>query len=416
MRLKTKSLLILIGVLGTPWLAQAQLTDYADEHHLFGATSQETSSLSLSGGYAVLSNALSNGTVKNLRTNDAISAASDTRLVDRNPDGKAFLEAGYGFDLTYKFQGNWSWYVLAGMQEEVIAKSRMGLAQLMVLGNADLEDQTVKANDTYGYYLSTQTFGFGMEKSSERVRFATALELVKASRFQEYSLDGFSLYTAPYGEYIDASLDMTTRAAATGQGKAGAWYGTGVRWSGAVDLTISESGGRLFARWNDVGFIQFAGVSKTNYQYADRYQGIEITNLLTNGTPSLESGQLDSLENLAHTRTSRSAKTFWYPSVIQLGMTMPLGEKLDWAATVGQRINFGRPHLRTGLTWHAAPALHIEPYVYVGGLSAIDYGVRVGSVLGESVMVSLNYQLLEAQLTSKQSNSQALFASIRVLL
>jgi hypothetical protein len=388
-----------------------------NEYHFFGSKSTDKTSLWGSFDYQLKSNRLSNQILNEAIFDGRIAKATADQFSSENSNSTTYLSGGVIGDLWLRTNrpGKWNLLFGIGSRDMLYSSLKTGLGQLYLNGNGPYEDQELILGPSRLNYLSYQFLGFGTEYSNEKIIWGLSAQLIKTSRYQDFSINNSTLYTAPNGTYLEASLDFDYYASASSQPKASAWYGTGASLNTYLIYQQKPEGAMLSIQLNDVGFASFQGVKGYALTRDSLFSGVEINNILALDDALQANADLDSIEAILGITSSHKSKTTTLPGRLGIDFVQPLNQKLTLAIGARQLLFMGIPEIRLGMNIRAAKRLAFEPHFSFGGFSRFDYGLTVSSNPTDFLQLILKYDLLESQLNASNFTSQALFVGGQVL-
>ena len=150
--------------------------------------------------------------------------------------------------------------------------------KLLFEGNAPFENQTASLSNINFEELMYNQYSVGISKSDGHFFAGINLSYLQGFNNQQLRNPNGSLYTAPYGEYLDVSYDLTFNEATPGASRFFDLNGQGV----SVDLKFEYSTDkwRFGITVQDLGYISWRRhpvnyAADTSY----RFNGLEISNL-----------------------------------------------------------------------------------------------------------------------------------------
>lgn len=202
-----------------------------------------------------------------------------------------------------------------------VTKDALNIA---MFGNAMYEDKTADLSKISFESIMYNQFSLGAGKSFKDWYIAANLSFLQGFNNQQLSNRKGYLYTAPYGEYIDAQYDFTYNQSHNGASPFFAPRGLG--FSADVHFHYVLSVGVLQFDAQDLGFIHWG---QQPFNYANdttmRFGGIVNADILN--MHSVGSFHVDSmLQNLVSEKTNKPYKTI-LPSTFALSFTHVLKVK-----------------------------------------------------------------------------------------
>ncbi|MEX2597466.1 MAG: hypothetical protein WEC59_11105 [Salibacteraceae bacterium] len=403
---------LIIGLLFTSINVTAQGDRLWTEQHYFDSLSSKQTSIWGASDYRAQSNTLTNQLMSEALFQGNIKSSSSEFLKDLNSEGTTRLNVGFQGEVWYRHVRKNGPALLFGVEinENLYGSISNGLAQLYLKGNAPFEDQRLPLGRSKLFYMSDQSMGFGLEWTKPAVIYGANLNLIKVSRFQKVEIDQPSfLYTAPYGAQLDVQLAFDYHASSSTQAKPGAWYGTGAAADFYLILHPEDGKSMLSVQAKRIGMVHFSGSSAYSMNQDTVYTGTNIDNILALEDAITTNDGLDSLEALLGLEESSESRAVALPTTIQLDYIRTFSEKLSLAFQLKQVLSFGIPQARVGIAYKPKKWLALEPFFSTGGFSVFDLGLSASINVNNKFRLLTKYELLESQVASANSTSQALF-------
>ena len=236
-----------------------------------GLDSSQTWSVGGGISFDLRNNALPIGTLNNLGA--TLSEERKDELLSQLPS-----EVLLGQRLAYGGAVNrrlGKWTVGVGYQQRLLTSGKVVGAELpglVLKGNAAFEDQTVMGEG--GFQLANwDEYALSGGYHHGNWQLGLRLKVLRGIQFQDYQVNSMSLYTAPFGEYLDLAGDyefFQTQSGTT------AGWGVGLDF-GAVYQPAPEWTVQL--AMTDLGRINWNGAMRSA-QFDFRYEGIDQGNVL----------------------------------------------------------------------------------------------------------------------------------------
>ena len=187
---------------------------------------------------------------------------------------------------------------------------------LIFYGNAQFEDKTADLSHISFQNLMYNQYSIGISKSDGHFFAGINVSYLQGFSNQQLKNPTGSLYTAPYGEYLDVSYNMKFNEAATGATKFFDLNGQGI--SADFQFGYNTEKTRFMISVQDLGYITW-NKNPVNYNgdTTMTFNGVvinDITNLSGSGIQGLK---LDSQLLALAPRKSNSAYTTTLPATIQ---------------------------------------------------------------------------------------------------
>ena len=189
--------------------------------------------------------------------------------------------------------------------------------ELVFYGNKPFENKTADISNVRFQNLMYNQYSIGVSKSDGHFFIGLNLSFLQGFSNQQVTNTKGSLYTAPYGEYIDLSYNLTFNQSNTGATKFFDLNGRG--FSADLQFGYNTEKSRWSLTVQDLGSIAW-NRQPTNYtgDTSLRYSGIvisDITNLASSGVNGLN---LDSLANALGPKKTNKKYTTTLPVTFQL--------------------------------------------------------------------------------------------------
>lgn len=207
-------------------------------------------------------------------------------------------------------------YQHRNMRYANVTKDALNIA---MFGNAMYEDKTADLSKVSFENVMYNQYSVGVGKGLGDLYVAANLSFLQGFNNQQLNNKQGYLYTAPYGEYIDARYNFTYNQSHNGASPFFAPRGLG--FSGDLHVQYILNVGVLQFDAQDLGFIHWG---KDAFNYANdttlHFEGIINSNVLHLGS-SISNFHIDSLlEGLVSKKTNKSYKTI-LPSTFSLSFT-----------------------------------------------------------------------------------------------
>lgn len=188
--------------------------------------------------------------------------------------------------------------------------------ELIFNGNKQFENQTADLSHITFNNLMYNQYSIGVSKSDGHFFAGINVSYLQGFSNQQIKNPNGSLYTAPYGEYIDVSYNMVFNQAATGATHFFNLNGQGI--SADLQFGYSDEKNRFTVVIQDLGYITWNN-KPVNYtgDTSLTFNGVvisDITNLSGSGIQGLK---LDSQLNALVPRKTTNAYSTTLPSIIQ---------------------------------------------------------------------------------------------------
>jgi hypothetical protein len=188
--------------------------------------------------------------------------------------------------------------------------------QLIFEGNAPFENKTASLNDITFQDLMYNQYSVGVSKTSGHFFFGINASYLQGFTDQQLKNPNGSLYTAPYGEYLDVAYNMTFNEATSGASHFFDLNGQGA--SADLKFGYSTENTNFSITVQDLGVIRWA---KHPVSYRGdtsfTFNGIEIENLTNISGSGVQGLNLDSVISALSPKKSTAAYNTLLPATFQ---------------------------------------------------------------------------------------------------
>jgi hypothetical protein len=181
--------------------------------------------------------------------------------------------------------------------------------EVLFYGNKEFENKTADLSNIHFENLMYNQYSIGISKSDGHFFAGINISFLQGFNDQQLTNPKGSLYTAPYGEYLNASYDLTFNQANNGSSSFFTLDGRGV--SGDIQLGYVAEKYRFSLTVQDLGVISW-NRRPTNYtrDTSFTFNGVAINNLLDLAGSGIQGLKLDSvLGVLGPKKTNKSYST-----------------------------------------------------------------------------------------------------------
>lgn len=189
--------------------------------------------------------------------------------------------------------------------------------KLIFEGNAPFENQTASLNNINFENLMYNQYSLGISKTDGHFLAGIILSYLQGYNDNQLMNPSGSLYTAPYGEYLNLNYDLNYNQATPGASKFFDLNGQGI--SADLRLEYSTPNWRVGLTIQDLGYISWKK-SPVNY-IADTsftYSGINISNFTNISGSGINGLNLDSVISALGPHKMQHAYNTTLPATIQL--------------------------------------------------------------------------------------------------
>lgn len=290
-----------------------------------------TNYISAIGYFGAQSNTIGMNISYSLLLNRYIDESAKQKTYKRMNDVNAYEdEAGWALQYAHNFK-NKHWTLYAGYQyrnTRSITTNKEAF-QLLFSGNKMFEGDTATLHRINFNYLAYNQLQIGVAKqwykNTHEIQIGATLSLLQSPQYLHLEAKNSSIYTAPYGEYLDITYNMKAQTANTGAPEFFSFKGTGM--SAAFNVMYTKPN-KYAIRFNvsDIGFIRY---NREIHQYmgdsAIHFEGIEIDNILQFTTPNVFNNfNSDSLFRILNIESNQKPYTYIHPVDFQLSYSTSL--------------------------------------------------------------------------------------------
>ena len=189
--------------------------------------------------------------------------------------------------------------------------------ELLFYGNKRFEDKTADLSNIRFENLMYNQYSIGISKSDGHFFGGLNLSFLQGFNDQQLTNSKGSLYTAPYGEYIDAAYTMALNQANNGASKYFDLDGRG--FSADLQLGYNTDKFRIALTVQDLGSISW-NRRPTNYigDTSFRYNGVVISDLTNLAGSGLGGLNLDSVFSVLGPKKTNRSYTTTLPTTFQV--------------------------------------------------------------------------------------------------
>lgn len=233
---------------------------------------------------------------------DNIKNSSIKRMSKKNYAGVLLSGKTYFINDNYKKKSDNALSFFAGYEYNYTLSIRFSedLFRLAFSGNKYFEDKTAYANDNKFISLAWDKIGGGVFKRFSHNKGTSvggiAINFVRAKQYNMIYISNAEFYTAPYGEYIDAKAAFESHLSDTSVVSDfstfnGIGFSTDLFYKYAANKNIN-----YYFSVNNLGIIRMNNNSMyINHDTAFRFNGIELNEIIQNGSMSWNIGSTDSI-------------------------------------------------------------------------------------------------------------------------
>lgn len=245
--------------------------------------------------------------------------------------------------------------------------------ELLFYGNARFEGDTANLSNLMLQSFVYNQYTLGVKKtintSKYQMQLGISLSFLQVVNNQDIATGGDTwLYTAPYGEYLDANYQLTFNSALNGAPKFTQLNGEGV--SGDFDLSVwNKDKWKLSFDISDIGTMFFNN-NPVNYSASNfvHFQGITLPNLASFSSQTFDTLNIDSAVRSELPKKTRNNYMLDVPFTINLIFSKP--------------ILHDRLVLNAGVQYYNVEGYHIYGYVktnyFINPTTVISASAGVG--------------------------------------
>ncbi len=189
--------------------------------------------------------------------------------------------------------------------------------QLIFEGNKPFENKTADLSNINFQNLMYNQYSIGVSKSDGHFFAGINVSYLQGFNSQQLKNQSGSLYTAPYGEYINVSYNMMLNEASTGSTNFFDLNGQGV--SADLQFGYSTERSRFSISVTDLGYIVW-GKHPVNYtgDTSMTYNGIVINDITNLSGSGLQGLKLDSVLGALGPKKTNNSYSTSLPATIQM--------------------------------------------------------------------------------------------------
>ena len=247
-------------------------------------------------------------------------------------------------------------------------------------GNAHFEGDTANLSNVHFDFYSYNQYSIGIIKKidygSYQMQVGILGSFLQVSNNVDIQTGNTSVYTAPYGEYIDINYDLTYNQATTAAPKFFALNGLGA--SGDFNLSFSNKDKwKLSFDIKDIGIMTFRK-NELNYSGTNsvHFQGFVIPNLLNFSSQTFDTLNLDSALLSKLPAKTNNQYSIFLPFTANLAFSKPLlNDRL--VLTLGVQYRFLPKYYAYGYVkanYFIKPDMIVSASAGAGGYSLFDLG------------------------------------------
>ncbi len=282
-------------------------------------------------------------------------------------------------------------------------------------GNAGYADKTADLGGSSFQRLTYQTLEGGYFKAFESGNYLyygyAGIGLVKGQRRDALSLDRFSLYTQPDGEYLDVNAKMNYAYCDEGKSPL-SFNGAGAALHLKAMIKNKEKDWQLELEARDVGFIRWMNTAKqADFDSTFRFDGFPVS-LLTSEVSDKVIG--DTLSDLLQQHTTSYRKSTMIPSRFSIAFTKAINEKLTYTtgfyyyAFTSMRF----PYTRFDIKYKLSQAVHLTALFRYGFYNNMNVGLAADFQVLSKMTVHLGILNLPAFVVPSMTSSQGLMFAV----
>lgn len=361
--------------------------------------SQDTTShFSLFSHFGVNSTGLSNSllsdayTGKNLSTESIINGLN-TLNAKNNAGLEYVLDGYYQQSLTDK---KFDFYKIGFQKRQYLALHFTDdLLGMLMLGNSSFEDQTAELNARFKNF-NYQNVYVGLGKNlGDKWNTEFQFSAVIGTNYQELNLSESSLYTAPYGEYIDAVIDAdfsTMNNFSTGLGGA---------LSNKFTYKHSDNTAVSFGVY-DLGMMNWSHLSTSSVDSAYYFDGFEIPNLFNPNSFNTSNLNPDSITSIVGIQESKGSKNVMLPGYLFLSYKHILNDKSTLEVGLQSTHYFWTGKLLYSRYIHQVnESFKVGAVLSYGGFGGLNVGFNLNKTIGDKLEISLGSRLVDGVIMYK---------------
>ena len=253
---------------------------------------------------------IKNRTFNKLRTNNGYEDEARWSIQYAHYSPK--LKLSYSFAYTYR-----------NMRNMVFNKEAF---QFVFAGNKMFEDDTINIDKLAFEYMAYNQLQVGISKMIEKknncIVLGAAISVLQSPQYLSLKANNSSIYTAPYGEYLEVKYNMQAQQANNGAPEFFSFKGTGLSADFHVSYQRSQN---WMLRFNvsDFGFVKYSNeINSYKGDSAIKFEGIVINDILNFTTPNIfKDFKSDSLFKILNIENSKKSFTVFHPVTFNLAFS-----------------------------------------------------------------------------------------------
>lgn len=284
-------------------------------------------------------------------------------------------------NLTYSFA-----YTYRNMRNMTFNKEAF---QFVFAGNKMFEDDTISLNQVNFNYIAYNQLQVGISKTIQKpthnVIIGGAISVLQSPQYLSLKADKSSIYTAPYGEYLDIKYNLQAQQANNGAPEFFSFKGTGM----SADFHLSyqrKQNWMLRFNVNDIGFIKYSNEINTyKGDSAIKFEGIVIDNILNFTTPSIfKDFKADSLFKILNIENSKKSFLIIHPVTFQLAFSKMILKQRAMITVGVQHKTLPKyyPYVWGKFSYNCKHNFIPSVHVGFGGYSYYNLGVELAKKIG----------------------------------
>lgn len=293
----------------------------------------------------------------------------------------------------------------------VSAKFSGDLLGLATLGNKAFEDKTAKFDKVNFTNYNAQKISFHIGKKLDKnTKIDAGISFLKGGRYQKGTTKKGSLYTAPYGEFLEGDLDFTYSSTPKKKAYNFLGYGlsTDIHWS-----HILKDTSLLTVGVNDLGIMNWTNVQTLSLDTSFFFEGLVIDNIFDTINLNTKNISPDSIQSIVGVKNKTRDKLIITPFTLFANYRRKMGDKI--VLSIGAQYTYGTsllPVFTTIFNYKIKDGFSIYPILSYGGFGSYNVGFGINKALNEKVDLRLQSRFLDGLVRYSSKGGQGVFLSL----
>ncbi|HEY8401238.1 MAG TPA: DUF5723 family protein [Cytophagaceae bacterium] len=396
--------------------AHAQLPFGGNDVFLIPQNDKEWKGLTrLNTDYSINSSSISNFFSKKLLYQGGyISNEDKSNVTDRLKNRNRF-----GLDLNAGLQGlakiN-NFYLGGGIsyREHLHAGFTQDFFKLVFEGNKQFAGKTAELSPlkiNYFDYIKFNVLGF---KEINNLKIGAGLSYLRGGNYNSLLINRGALFTEQNGSYLDLDLDLRLAFSERESGLIPSSNGHGM----AADLyfTYNLNNNYINVQVNDLGFINWKGLTVVEIDSSYHYSGKAIDDILTLDESVFTDLSADSLSEEFRVKKQTKGLTYFIPGNVHINYVATISEKLKIVAGANYYLSAAHiPKIYIKSVHNLSESFIVIPCIAYGGYGKADFELGAAKSFKNKLVVSANAFYLEYLAIPKKSSGHGVNFAITKL-